>query len=143
MQCSTHSEALFVEQAMLKRGQARGDKTRIAAMEAFELKTLKAPGLRPKQVELYKKFRPFVPREFWEDTCPRPSDEVLAQVKDKSSKKRKTKVPAAKVAPKKRVRRAPKVKNAIGLTVPVNVAASDESTETDLSEELISPVSLF
>jgi hypothetical protein len=145
MQCSTHSEAPFVEQAMLKRGQARGDTTRIAAMEAFELQTLKAPGLRPiKQVELYKKFRPFVPREFWEDTCPRPSDEVLAQVKDESSKKRKTKVPAAKSATKKRVRRAPKVKNAIGLAVPVNVAASDESTETELSEEeLISPVSLF
>jgi hypothetical protein len=120
---------------MLKRGQARGDKTRIATMEAFELQTLNAPGLRPiKQVELYKKFRPFVPREFWEDNCPRPSDEVLAQVKDESSKKRKTKVPASKAAPKKRVQRVPKVKKAIGLAVPVNVAASNESTETDLSK---------
>jgi hypothetical protein len=144
IQCSTHSEAPFVEQAMLKIGQARGDKTRLAAMESFELQTLKAPGLRPiKQVELYKKFRPFVPREFWGDTCPRPSDEVLAQVKDESSKIRKTKVPAAKAAPKKRVKRAPKVKNAIGLTVAVNVAARDESTESYLSEELICPVNLF
>jgi hypothetical protein len=83
MQLSTHSEAPFVEQVMLKRGQVRGDKTIVATMEAFELQTLKAPGLCPiKQVELYKKFRPFVHREFWEDTCPRPSDEVLAQVKD-------------------------------------------------------------
>jgi hypothetical protein len=90
---------------MLKRGQVRGDKTRVAEMEAFELQRLKAPGLHPiKQVELYKKFRPFVPHEFWEDTCPRPSDEVVAQVKDESSKKRKTKVPAAKSAPKKRFR---------------------------------------
>jgi hypothetical protein len=105
MQCSTHLEAPFVEQAMLKIGQARGNKTRVAAIEAFELQTLKAPGLRPiKQVELYKKFRPFVPCEFWEDTCPRPSDEVLTQVKDESSKKRKTKVPASKAAPKKGVR---------------------------------------
>jgi hypothetical protein len=65
MQCSTHSEAPFVEQVMLKRGQVRGDKTRVMEMEAFELQTLKAPGLRPiKQVELYKKFCPFVPREF-------------------------------------------------------------------------------
>jgi hypothetical protein len=135
MQCSTHSEAQFVEQTVLKRGQVRGDKTRVAAMEAFELHTLKTPGLRPiKQVELYKKFRPFVPLEFWEDTCPRPSDEVLAQVKDESSKKQNTKVPAAKSAPNKRVRQAPKVKNAIGLAVAAEAAKSDESTESNLSE---------
>jgi hypothetical protein len=71
----------------------RGDKTRVAAMEAFRLQVLKAPGLRAfKQVDIYKKFLPFVPRGYWEDTCPIPSDEVLAQVKDESSKKRKTKV---------------------------------------------------
>jgi hypothetical protein len=71
---------------MLKRVQVRGDNARVAVMEAFDLQTLKDPGLRPiKQVELYKKFRPFVPCEFWEDTFPRPSDEVLAQVKDESS----------------------------------------------------------
>jgi hypothetical protein len=93
MQCSTHSDAPSVEQAMLKRGQERGDKTRVATMNTFELQTLKALGLRPiEQVELYKKFRPFVPREYWEDTCPRLSDEVLAQVKDELSKKRKIKV---------------------------------------------------
>jgi hypothetical protein len=104
-------------------------------MEEFELQTLKDPGFRPiKQVEIHKKFRPFVPREFWEDTCPRPSDEVLAQVKDELSKKLKKKVPAAKSAPKKRVRRAPKVKNTIGLAVGAKAAKSDESTEIDLSE---------
>jgi hypothetical protein len=89
---------------MLKRGQVGGDKKRVVAMEAFELQTLKAPGLRPiKQVELYKKLSPFVPHEFLEDTCPRPSDDVLAQVKDESSTNQKTKVPEAKAAPKKRV----------------------------------------
>jgi hypothetical protein len=135
MQFSTHFEAPFLKQVMLKRGQARGEKTRVLAMEAFELQTLKAPGLRPiKQVELYKKFGPFVTREFWEDTFPRPSDEVLPQIKDESSKKRKMKVPAAKAAPKKRVRRAPKVKNAIGLAVAAKAAKSDDSTESDLSE---------
>jgi hypothetical protein len=129
MQCSTHSEALFAEQAMLKRGQVRVDKTRVAETETFELQTLKAPGLCPiKQVKLYKKFRPFVPCDYWEDICPRPSDEVLTQVKDESSKKRKTKVYAAKAGPKKRVRRAPKVKNAIGLAVVAEAAKSDDST---------------
>jgi hypothetical protein len=58
----------------------------------------------------------------------------LAQVKDESSKKRKTKVPVAKAAPKKRVRRAPKVKNAIGLAMAAEAAKSDDSTESDLSE---------
>jgi hypothetical protein len=120
---------------MLKIGKVRGNKTRVVGMEPFELHTLKAPGLRPiKQVELYKKFRPFVPREFWEDTCPRPSDEVLAKVKDESSKRWKTKLPVAKSAPKKRVRRATKVKNAIGLTVAAEDASSDDPTESDLSE---------
>jgi hypothetical protein len=88
MQCSTHLEAPFVEQAMLKRGKVRGDKKRVVTMEAFEIQTLKSPGLRPiKQVELYKKFPPFVPHEFWEEYFPRPSDTVLAQVKDESSNK--------------------------------------------------------
>jgi hypothetical protein len=120
---------------MLKRGQARGDTTQAAAMEAFELQILKAPGLRPiKQVEINKKVPPFVPRAFWEDTCPRPCDEVLTQIKDESSKKRKMKVRAAKAAPKKRVRQAPKVKNAIGLVVAANATNSDDSTESDLSE---------
>jgi hypothetical protein len=41
IQCYTHAEAPFVEQAVLKIGQARSDKTRAAAMEAFKLQTLK------------------------------------------------------------------------------------------------------
>jgi hypothetical protein len=135
MQYVTHSEAPFVEQATLKRGPVRRDKTRVAGMEVFELYTLKAPGLHPiKQVELYKKFLPFVLCKFWEDTCPRPSDEVLARIKDESSKKRKTKVRAAKSAPKKRVQRTPKVKNTLGLSVAAEAAKSDDSTESDLSE---------
>jgi hypothetical protein len=131
MQGSNHSEAHFFEQAMLKRGQARGDKARVMAMETFKLQTLKAIGLHPiKQVELYKKFHPFVLREYWEDTCPRPSHEVLAQVKDESSKKRKTKVPAAKSAPNKMVRQEQKVKNEIGLEVAAEAAKSNDSTES-------------
>jgi hypothetical protein len=114
---------------MSKRGQVRGDKTRVTAMETFKLQTLKAPGLRPiKQVEIYKKFCPFVPHECWEDTCHRPSGEFVAQAKDESSKKWNTEVPAAKAAPKKRFRRAPKVKNAIGLVVAAEAAKSNDST---------------
>jgi hypothetical protein len=92
---------------MFKRGQVRGDKTRVKAMEAFEIQAMKAPGLRPiKQIELYKKFCPFVTRE----------------------------LPAAKAAPKKMVWRAPNVKNAICLAMATEAAKSDDSTESDLSE---------
>jgi hypothetical protein len=41
-------------------------------------------------------------------------------------------VPPAKAAPKKRVRRAPKVNNTIGLEVAAEAAKSDDSTESDL-----------
>jgi hypothetical protein len=91
MQCAVHDGALFVNQPMLKRGQVLG-KDHTAAIDAFVVAALKPPGLRPiKQVELYKKFHTFFPRRFWDDTCPKPSDEVLMQVNDETTKKRKQK----------------------------------------------------
>jgi hypothetical protein len=74
MQCTVHDGAPFVNQPMLKRGQVLGEDC-TAAIDAFVVAALKPPGLRPiKQVELYKKFRPFVPRPFGDETCPTPSD---------------------------------------------------------------------
>jgi hypothetical protein len=94
IQCAVHDGAPFVNQPMIKRGQVLG-KDRNAAIDAFVAAALKPPGMRPtKQVELYKKFRPFVPRQFWDETCPKPSDEVLMQVKDETAKKRKQKTAA-------------------------------------------------
>jgi hypothetical protein len=76
-------------------GQVLGAK-RTDAINACELAILKPPGLRPiKQVELYKKLCPFVPRKFWEETCPKPGETVLAQVKDETAAKRKVKAAAA------------------------------------------------
>jgi hypothetical protein len=96
MQCATHDGALFVNQPMLKKGQVLGAK-RTDTINACELAILFPPGLRPiKQVELYKKFRPFVPCEFWEETCPKHSEAVLTQVKDKTASKRKVKAATAK-----------------------------------------------
>jgi hypothetical protein len=49
---------------MLKRGKVLGG-DRTAAIDAFVVTGLKPPGRRPiKRVELYKRFRPFVPRRF-------------------------------------------------------------------------------
>jgi hypothetical protein len=92
MQCALHSDAPFIPQPMLKRGHVLGP-SRTAKIEAYIIETLTPPGLRPiKQVELWKKFRPFVPRQYWDELCPRPSDEVIAQVKDDTAQKRKHKV---------------------------------------------------
>jgi hypothetical protein len=96
MQCATHDGAVFANQPMLKKGQVLIGK-RTDAINACELAILKPPGMRPiKQVELYKKFRPFVPREFWEETCPKPSEAVLTQVRNETAAKRKVKAAAAK-----------------------------------------------
>jgi hypothetical protein len=51
---------------MVKRGQVLGQE-RTTAINAFLLEQLKPPGLCPiKQVELFKKFRPFVARKYWD-----------------------------------------------------------------------------
>jgi hypothetical protein len=64
IQCSTHDGAEFMMQPMLKRGVALSDK-RFEEIQDFFLQTLKPPCLRPiKQIELYKKFRPYVPRQY-------------------------------------------------------------------------------
>lgn len=61
-----------------------------------ELKVLTPPGLRPiKQVELYSKWAPIMPKWAADITCPKPSDEVMKSVRaEKTSKaaaKRKAK----------------------------------------------------
>jgi hypothetical protein len=110
---------------MIKRGHVLGP-SRTAEIEAYMIDTLTPPGLRPiKQVKLWKKFRPFVPQWYWDELCPRPSDEVIAQVKDDKSQKRKHKVgkkaamstplAVAAMAAKTSKRRAPK-KNAMVMT---------------------------
>jgi hypothetical protein len=91
MQCAIHNEAPCAIKPMLKKGQELGAARR-DAIDAYKLETLKAPGFCPiKQVELYKKFRPFVPRCDWDKTCPRPSNGVLAMVKNEAAERRKQK----------------------------------------------------
>jgi hypothetical protein len=92
MQCALHSDTPFIPQPMLKRGHVLGP-SRTAEIRAYMIETLTHPGLHPiKQVKLWKKSRPFVPRQYWDDLCPRPSDDVIAQVKDDTSQKGKHKV---------------------------------------------------
>ena len=60
------------------------------AMRSYAFKRLKPPGLSElKQVDLYLKYRPFIPPEHQDDICPRPSDEIMEKVKkDRNEKQR-------------------------------------------------------
>jgi hypothetical protein len=102
MNCMTHDGAKFVLQPMLKRGAKLSDERR-KEIQDYVLETLKPPGLRPiKQVELYKRFRPYVPRKYWAETCPKPTDEVIDSVRKERANKRtmKNNNDAEKVAAK-------------------------------------------
>jgi hypothetical protein len=78
-------------QPMVKRGATLSAK-RLKEIHKFVLQTPNPNGLRPiKQVKLYKNFRPYVPHQYWEDTCPKPSDEVLESVRKERADKRKKK----------------------------------------------------
>jgi hypothetical protein len=104
MKCVTHDGAKSVLQPMLKRGAKLSDERR-KEIQDYVLETLKPPGLRPiKQVELYKNFRPYVPRKYWAETCPKPTDEVIDSVRKERANKRTTKNnnDAEKVAAKER-----------------------------------------
>ena len=69
----------------------KGDyEDRIDELLDFVIAPIEAPGLREiKQVELYSKFRKFVPEEFRDEICPKPSDHVLEKIKKDRSEKTK------------------------------------------------------
>ena len=55
------------------------------------------PGLKPiKQIEMYKKWRDIVPIEYWEEICPKPSDELLKTHNEELNAKRAKKYAAKK-----------------------------------------------
>ena len=50
------------------------------------------PGLKEiKQVELFKKYRPLVPKEYWDECCPEPVKDVLEREKERKRTKDKMK----------------------------------------------------
>ena len=61
---------------------------RAQELKEFSLNPVQAPGMKAiKQVELYTKWRSFVPAEFADEICPKPPDEVLENVQKERSKK--------------------------------------------------------
>jgi hypothetical protein len=91
IQCLTHDGSSVVRQSMIKRGKTLLQE-QLNLLKSYPLETLKPPGLLMiKQVEIYKKWRQYVDPQYWEEMYPKPYDEVMEQVNnDKSIKKKKT-----------------------------------------------------
>ena len=67
-------------------------KLRTDVIKTTEAHTLDAPGLAMiKQVDLFKKWRPFIPVQFQDEICPEPSPEVMTQVAKERNQKRRNK----------------------------------------------------
>ena len=64
---------------------------RIQSMKEHVKIALEPPGMKPiKQVELWKKWRKFVPREYWEEICKEPTEETKRNVAfDRNEKQKK------------------------------------------------------
>ncbi len=61
---------------------------RVRELKEFSLKPVAAPGMKEiKQVELFTKWRKFVPAEFADKICPKPPDEILNNVQKARSEK--------------------------------------------------------
>ena len=107
---------------MMKRTKDRDSKL------LSEPRVLKPPGLREiKQVELYTKYRPLVPRIYQDELCPRPSDKVLERISSERREKGRNKRQAKKVAAGPESVLAVVV--AVG-PVPAAVAATSDVTGT-------------
>ena len=64
------------------------DEVRREEMCDTEMTPLNPPGLpEMKQVDLYFKFRPFVPDEYKDNICPKPPDDVIQRIQGQSNKK--------------------------------------------------------
>ena len=97
------------------------------------LTQLKAPGRQPiKQVELYTKYRKFVPLQWRDACCPKPSDEVLNKIKsDKSEKVRKYKENI-----KQEKTRRIEVSASRALNLATRVMVADNNNDGNNDEEL-------
>jgi hypothetical protein len=63
---------------------------RIHKMITHKLETLTPPGLNPmKQVELFTKWRKFVPTHLQDEVCPEPATEIMKNVRKLKQDKRK------------------------------------------------------
>jgi hypothetical protein len=97
MEKREHIDADTVVQNLLKKGQHAGMPERNELLNERFLEKCAKPGLREiKQVELYTKLKKFVPLQWRDEICPKPSDETLIRVKMGKAAKAKERAGAAK-----------------------------------------------
>jgi hypothetical protein len=83
----SHDAQSTVRHNFKKNNNVSND-NRFRQLMAASLSAVTRPGIKPiKQVELYKKWRPFVPHQFRDQICPRPTDEVLEAVRNEKNSK--------------------------------------------------------
>jgi hypothetical protein len=92
------------KKSFVKRGTAGSDCSEL--MKQYELEQLMEPGLQEiKQVELWVKWRKFIPPQFRDEICPRPNEKIIARIKKEKNDKLKVK----KLAKKKKIDQPPAV----------------------------------
>ena len=73
-----------------KSGVGVSNAERLSCLRNYQLRVLTPPGRKPiKMVELFCKWRPFVPQEFQDIICPEPPAEVMEKIRKERSEKAK------------------------------------------------------
>jgi hypothetical protein len=92
------------KKSFVKRGTAGSDRSEL--MKQYKLEQLREPGLREiKQVELWVKWRKFIPPQFRDEICPRPDEKIITRIKKEKNDKLKVK----NLAKKKKIEQPPAV----------------------------------
>ena len=80
-----------------KKRRTGTNDNRLENLKSFILSPLDTSGVKEiKQVELYRKWRPYIPQYAQDITCPKPDDAILLRHKDTVKVKRNAKAAAKK-----------------------------------------------
>lgn len=75
-------------QQLLKKHKGQGIRIELLMSAEKNLEILASPGVPDiKKVELYKKYRPLIPEQYRDITCPHPGEDVLSKIKTERNKK--------------------------------------------------------
>jgi hypothetical protein len=86
-----------VKELDLKVNDGKTREQRIAEMRAAAPSAIPFPGIKEiKQVELYKKWRKYVPKQFKDEACPKPADDLVERQRLERTAKRHAKEAALK-----------------------------------------------
>jgi hypothetical protein len=120
---SNVDDAEMHQECLRKHGISEEERNRILQEQPTPLYATQ-PGLREiKQVELWSKYRPLVPKEYQDECCPMPCKEVIDSEKNKKNARGKLKRDEKKEKGKLKVSRPPPI-----------VAATTASSSNDLQE---------